>query len=268
MLLACTRLRAEQTLLEPVPGRSPVARSFMLGIGRTRQLDTYLSPMDYSGLQVSFMTQCERMTRLFDRHVSFQSTLFGAFSSTNNHAGTAKYLGGRLAYDAGWHYNYSPLSGLNLKGGALIGADIGFLYNNRNGNNPAQGRFSLDLSLSAGADYSCTIRKLPLRFGYQADLPVLGMMFTPEFGESYYEISQRGVGHNIICAYPGNSLSLRQLLTLDFRMRRLTLRLGYLCDIRQSNARGLKYHEISHSFMLGFVRHFSELRIKKQTTEH
>ena len=195
--------------------------------------------------------------------MSFQNSFFGAFTYTDNPANTANYLGGRLDYHVGWHYNYSPLRGLNLKGGALLGADVGFLYNSRNGNNPAQGRLSLDISLSAGVEYRMFIRRLPLRIAYQADLPMIGMMFSPEFGESYYEISQTGVGHDIICAHPGNAFSARQLVTLDFCLPRTTLRIGYLCDARQSNARHLKYSDVSHSFMLGFVRHFQLMKRSK-----
>ncbi|MBP3712645.1 MAG: DUF3316 domain-containing protein [Bacteroidaceae bacterium] len=255
-------LWAEDVTLEPVQNRRPTERSLLVGAGKTNQLDTYLSPMEYTGVQVSVLVQRERMTHLADHHISFQSTFHGAFTSTDNPAGTAKYLGGRLAYDAGWHYHYSPLQNLDLKGGALVGADAGFLYNDRNGNNPAQGRFSLDLSLSAGASYAFRIKKLPLRAAYQADLPMMGIMFCPEFGESYYEISQRGVGHDIIFAHPGNAMNLRQLLTLDFCLRRVTLRVGYLCDIRQQNARSLKNHDVSHSFMFGFVRYFQLMKRK------
>ena len=252
-----------QAELEAVPDRSPTARTFLIGIGKTNQLDTYLSPMEYKGMQISFLTRSERMTHLAQRHISFQSTFFGAFTSADNPAETATYTGGRLAYDAAWHYHYSPCRNLDLKGGALIGTDLGFLYNDRNGNNPAQGQFSIDLSLSAGASYSFKLRKLPMQVHYQADLPMLGIMFCPEFGESYYEISQNGVGHDILCAHPGNALSLRQMLMVDFCLKRITLRVGYLCDIRQRNAHSLKYHDISHSCMFGIVRHFRELRIKK-----
>lgn len=254
--------QAEQAL-EPVPERQPSARAFLLGFGKTHQLDTYLSPMEYSGTQISFLAQSERMTHLAQQHISFQSTFHGAFTSSDNPAETASYLGARLAYDAGWHYHYSPLKNLDLKGGALIGTDLGFLYNDRNGNNPAQAHFSLDLSLSAGAAYTFNLWRLPVRASYQVDLPMLGIMFSPEFGESYYEISQQGVGHDILCAHPGNALSLRQMLMVDFCLKRITLRAGYLCDIRQQNARSLKYHDISHSFMFGIVRYFGELRIKR-----
>lgn len=251
-----------QMELEAVPDRSPTARTFLIGLGKANQLDTYLSPMEYTGMQVSFMTQSERMTHLAQRHISFQSTFFGAYTSTDNPAGTASYVGARLAYDAAWHYNYSPFRNFNLRGGAMVGTDLGFLYNDRNGNNPAQGLFNIDLSLSAGADYSFSLWRLPMQTHYQADLPMIGLMFCPEFGESYYEISQNGVGHDILCAHPGNALSLRQMLTLDFCLKRITLRVGYLCDIRQRNARSLKYHDFSHSCMFGIVRHFQLMKRK------
>lgn len=255
---------AEQNTLEPVAQRSPTARTFLLGIGSANQLDTYLSPMEYRGMQVSFLTQSERMTHLAQRHISFQSTFLGAFTSTDNPAETASYTGGRLAYDAGWHYHYSPLANLDLKGGALIGTDLGFLYNDRNGNNPAQGHFSLDLSLSAGAAYQFRLWRLPVKASYQADLPMVGLMFCPEFGESYYEISQNGVGHDILCAHPGNALNFRQMLAVDFCLSRITLRVGYLNDVRQRDARSLKYHDISHSFMFGIVRYFQLMKVKNE----
>ena len=251
-----------QTELVAVPQREPAAKAFLIGLGKTNQLDTYLSPMEYSGTQVSFLSQSERMTHLAQHHISFQSTFLGAYTYADNPAGTASYYGGRLAYDAGWHYHYSPLQGLDLKGGALLGADLGFLYNDRNGNNPAQGYFSADLSLSAGAAYSFSLWKLPMQASYQADMPMIGLMFTPEFGESYYEISENGVGHDILCAHPGNALSLRQMLTWDFCLKRITLRVGYLCDIRQRDAHSLQYHDISHNFMFGIVRHFQLLQRK------
>ena len=263
LLLLLSVSALAQAEYEAVPDRSPTARALLIGIGRTNQFDTYLSPMEYMGTQVSFLTQSERMTRHAKRHISFQSTFFCAFTFTDNPAGTASGLGGRLAYDAAWHYHCSPFQNFDLKGGAMIGTDLGFLYNNRNGNNPAQGNFSVDLSLSAGASYAFNLRKLPMRVSYQADLPMVGLMFSPEFGESYYEISQNGVGHDIICAHPGNALCLRQLLTMDFCLKRVTLRVGYLCDIRQSNARSLQYHDVSHSFMFGIVRHFQLMKLRK-----
>lgn len=265
LAVGCQECAAQQASLPgdySVTGRQ-VSRAVMVGVGRSSQLDTYLSPMEYSGPQLSFLTQRERMTGMAGGHIAFQGTMQGAFSYTENPAGNANDLGGRLGYDAGWHYVWQPLGHLSLKAGALVGADVGFLYNTRNGNNPAQARASLDVSLSAGGSYEFHIRRLPLQACYQADLPVLGCMFSPRYGQSYYEIYQGYGDRNVRLTQPGNVLSLRQLLTLDFCFPRTTLRVGYLSDIRQSHVNGIRVHDISRSFMLGYVRHFQTLKRKR-----
>lgn len=253
----------QDSTLVYVPTGHQVERAILLGIGRSSQLDTYLSPMEYGGAQLSFLTTRQRMTGMASGRVSFQSMVQGAFSRTQNPAATADALAGRIAYDAGWHYVWRPVSGLSLKGGALVGADVGFLYNTRNGNNPAQARASADLSLSAGGSWTFRLRRLPMQVLYQADLPMLGCMFSPRYGQSYYEIYQGERDRNVRFTSPANALSLRQLLGLDFCFRRTTLRVGYLSDIRQSHLNGIKAHDISRSFMLGYVRHFQSLKRKR-----
>lgn len=228
----------------------------MLGAGSSNQLDTYLSPMEYKGGEFTFLTGRDRLTGLAHSRVSFQSILLGTFSSTENPAKTADDWGGRLSYTAGCHYNWHPANGLTLKAGALAAAHVGFLYNQRNGNNPAQGRGSLEIAASAAAAYAFHIRKLPLAIRYQADLPVIGCMFSPQFGQSYYELYQGNRDNNVCLSHPGNALSLRQQLMLDLVFPRTTLRLGYLGDIRQSHVNNIKTHDINHSFMIGYVRHF------------
>lgn len=231
----------------------------MAGAGSNRQLDTYLSPMQYSGYGITVLGGRERMTRMAKGHLSYFTQLQGAFSSTMNPAKTAKELGARVAYDAGWHYNWHPASGLILKAGGLLGADAGFLYNARNGNNPAQGRGSADLSISAGGSYTFKIKKLPLTARYQADMPMVGCMFSPQYGQSYYELWQGNRDHNVVFSHPGNALSFRHQLSLDFVFHTTTMRIGYLGDVRQSHVNGIKTHDISHSFVIGYVRYLRVL---------
>ena len=239
---------------------SPLQVFTLFGAGFSNQLDTYLSPMEYTGYQLSFLTGRERGTHWADGNVSFQSILQGAYSHTQNPARTATAWGGRLAYDAGWHYHWQLSDRLSLKAGGLVGADLGFLYIARNSNNPAQGRFSIDLSASAGGSYKFKINKLPMLIGYQADMPLMGGMFSPQFGQSYYDISQGSRDHNVCFSHPGNALCFRQLLTLDLEFNRASLRLGYMGDIRQSHVNGIRMHDINHSFMIGYVRYLKILK--------
>jgi hypothetical protein len=238
----------------------PLQVSTLFGVGYSNQLDTYLSPMEYSGFQLSFLVLREHMMRWADGNISFQSLVQGAFSRTKNPARTATAWGGRLAYDAGWHYHWQVTDRLSLKAGGLVGADLGFLYLSRNSNNPAQGRFGIDISASAGGSYRFMIRKLPVLVNYQADLPLMGCMFSPQFGQSYYDISQGSRDHNVCFSHPGNALCFRHLLTFDLEFRRASLRFGYMGDIRQSHVNSIRMHDINHSFMIGYVRYLKVLK--------
>lgn len=235
----------------------PTDEAWMVGIGRLRQQDTYLSPLRYKGPQLSFVRETFHPTLRSQRRIAFQSYLQGAFSYTENRPGTANQWVGHLGYRAGWLRQWTPLEGLRLMAGGLLGARAGIVYNDQGGNNPAQGRLAVDLSASAVADYQFRLGRKTLGVRYQAVLPLFGCMFSPQYGQSYYELSQGNRDHNVVFTQPGNAPCLWQLLSIDIPFRRYTLRTGYLSDIRQSHVNGIKSHDISRSFMLGFVKRFS-----------
>ena len=244
------------------------AHALMFGVGSSNQLDTYLSPMEYKGPQFTFLRETLRMTHWANERLSFQSLTQGAFSLTENPAQNANEYGGHIGYNAGWHYNWMPNRKFRLMMGGMLGADAGFLYNERNGNNPAQARLKADLALSLAGIYKFRMWRQTMAARYQADLPLLGCMFSPQFGQSYWEISQGNRDHNICFTTPGNALSFRQILTFDISLgRRYTLRTGYFSDIRQSHVNGIKVHDISRSFLVGFVRHFSLIQDKERKEE-
>ena len=226
-----------------------------------RQLDTYLSPLNYRGPQLQFMFETQRPTHW--RHISVQSLWHTDLSITDNQAGKTNLMGGNTAYDYAWHYNFLPaaLPHLRLLAGGQVGGSIGFLYHTRNSNNPANAHAQLRLSASVAATYDFRIRRQWLCARYQADAPLAGVLFSPNYGQSYYEIFSLGHHeHNIRFAYPGNAPSLRQQLTIDIPVLRRTIRVGYLCDIRQSHVNQLKHHNYAHAFMLGWVKKFERVR--------
>ena len=237
--------------------------SWAVGTGTSNLLDTYLSPLNYTGIHATLLRETLRMTRHCHHRLSFQTLVQATFASATNPSSTAHDYSGRLSYKAAWHYNWIPISNLRLMAGGMAGAHAGILYNDRNGNNPAQGRFSIDIALSAMAIYHLHIRHQRLSLRYQINMPIMGVMFSPQFGQSYYEIGQGSRDNNAVFTHPGNTPGIWHQLTIDVPIgKATTLRAGYLSDITQSHTNSIKTHDWSHTFMIGLVKHF--VKVKKQ----
>ena len=68
----------------------------------------------------------------------------------------------------------------------------------------------------------------------------MGIMFSPEYGQSYYEIfSLKHGGSNVLFTSFHNAPTFRQMLTLDFPIGKTIMRAGYLCDIQQAKVNNL-----------------------------
>ena len=229
----------------------------MIAVGAANVLDTYLSPEKYRGTELRYLSHSTRPTRW--HHISQTLLHQGSIVTASNRADNNDELGGQYTFQYHLRYNWQLTPELRLAAGAGLGADIGFLYNTRNGNNPAQARFALNLMPSLSARYDTRIRAWDIRIGYEATAPLLGIMFSPNYGQSYYEIFNEGNNdHNIVPTTIAATPSMAQLVTIDLRpwrkWRTTWLRLGYLGDYWQAEVNHLKYHHYSHLIILGYVK--------------
>ena len=245
--------------------QTPVARAHLFGLGGVRQLDTYLSPLEYRGPKFLYLNETERPLTFMGDRVQFQSSLQLDFSLSKPASDKAKYMGAGIGYAATFHYRFlgtppgtlptDRRSRFTLMAGPQLAANLGGLYNTRNGNNPAQAYLGAHLAASVVAGYTFRIRRMPLTLRDQLDVPLLGAMFTPAYGQSYYEIfSLEHSDHNIRTTHPFNAPSLTNRFTIDLPMLRATMRLTYLVDVRQSDVNSLRRHAYTHAFMIGWVR--------------
>lgn len=248
----------------------PTVHATLIGIGGVHLLDTYLSPLEYHGPQLQFMHETLRRTRMADGRISVQTLWHCDFAYVKSPAENGRTLGGDISFDAAWHYRLVDTGTENAKShfrlllGPQIGATAGALYNMRNGNNPVQALASVRLSASAAAIYGFRLWRQPFTARYQLDVPLLGAKFSPNYGQSYYEIFSLGhYDHNVCMTHPFNAFSSRHQVTIDVPLPLTTLRFGYLCDLRQSNVNELKYHSYSHAFMIGIVRYLTIHKVKK-----
>lgn len=240
-----------------------VMRATMYGAGRTRILDTYLSPVEYTGIEARITRETMRMTHLWDGNVSVQNFFQANLSYTENPAENSNEFAGLVNWNYGLHYQFRINRNLKLLAGGLGEVNGGFIYNLRNSNNLASAKAYLNVAASGMAIYHFKIGNYPLIARYQVNVPVAGVMFSPDHQESYYEIFTLKNHHNIVkFTSLHNQPSVRQMLTLDFPVRYVKLRIGYIWDVQQSKVNGLKTHMYSHLFMIGFVKNLYRIRDK------
>ena len=239
--------------------------ALMLGIGYTDILDTYLSPEKYRGTDLRFLSHTRREE---DSTCLVHQLLHeGCIATADNRSGNGGEIGG------GYTFAYSLLRKwqmpvgschLRLLAGGTAELSVGFLYNTRGSNNPAQARLALQLKPTVAADFDFRLfrrQQRPFTLHYEASAPLCGLMFSPNYGQSYYEIFSRGnYDHNCVPTTIASTPSLRQMLTLDFRALHTTWRIGYLGDWRQASVNNLKQHTYTHALVFGIVRRF---RIEK-----
>ena len=229
-----------------------VTTTKMLGVGYNVLQDTYLSPEDYSGLELRYQSHTVRQqdSCLWQRLIINE----GYISQCRPQSKTGSTIGGA------YHFQYGALRhivtlpvGISIHAGAQAEVLGGFFYNTRNGNNPAQMRASLDIGPMLKADY--TLGKF--QFMYEASCPLIGLAFSPNYGQSYYELFSEGhYDHNLVPTTIVCTPSFRNQLLVSVSLSRTHWRgtIGYLGDYNQMQVNGLKQHSYTSMFVIGLSR--------------
>lgn len=228
-----------------------------IGVGYNSMQDTYLSPEHYGGMELRYVSHTLRengKSPFSSRRDSSWTRLIineGMISNGKSRSENGNTLGISYHFQYGMLHRWNTIAGrLRIQAGPqgeLLG---GALYNTRNGNNPVQVRAQLNLGIAARADY----RIGRYRLDYEVSTPLLGLTFSPNYGQSYYEIFSEGnydrncVPTTFIC-----SPSLRQTLTFSIPVRKRRFTVGYLGEYRQQHVNNIKQHVYSHSLLLGLT---------------
>ena len=144
-----------------------VMRATLYGAGYTNILDTYLSPVEYTGPEIRILRESMRMTKLLDGNVSAQSLFQINLSLTDNKAETGSELAGLINWNYAWHYQFKLTESLKILAGPMIDLNGGFVYNTRNSNNPAQAKAYVNIAGSGMVIYRFHIGNYPLIARYQ-----------------------------------------------------------------------------------------------------
>lgn len=233
----------------------PVTGVYSLGLGHTSVKATYLTPLSYSGNQLSAYGSWSKALPFNPQHAVMQFDAELNFCNLLNPAKTARMIGltGEFSWDMSWrqtfpkNFQITAGGGLDVKGGAY--------YLLRNSNNPVQAIANVSLMVTASASKYFNIGKLPVLIADRIKLPSLGAFFCPGYGETYYEIylgNYKGLAH---CGWWGNNFQINNLLSVTLDFGRTAMMIGYSLDVFTQWANNLNTKTISNSFVIGVIPH-------------
>ena len=239
-------------------------RSNMLGYGISSAYDSYLSPLKYKGYNFGVLFEQMKNTGLMNGNISTQHFLNANYSKSENKSGTASYHNGFLKYNYGLFHRFNPVEKLQIFAGMQAGGLLGFVYSTRNGNNPATGKAHIDLSLSTIANYSLKLRSQPVNLRYQFSLPFIGAMYSPSYGQSYYEIGL-GVTDNLIhLSSLHNYISVYNMLSAEIPFKKFTLRISYINSLYETRINDLDTQVINNTYYIGLSHNFFVIHGKQK----
>lgn len=231
----------------------------IIGVGQSRILDTYINQEKYSGTGFTYLYIKEhaRLNRRWNSILEHEADL----STTKDRSRDNQMIEGNYFLYWGLYRHWQFFGDrLLIQAGGLANANLGFLYDTTSSNNPAQGRFSMNLMPAAVATYHFPLFGKQFTLRYELNVPLVGVMFSPNYGQSYYEIFNRGnYDHNIVPTTFVSAPSFRQVATIEWRTsEKWSLRVGYLGNYQQAHVNNLKQHVYAHRVMIGIVHHFTK----------
>lgn len=232
--------------------------TLFLGVGSSHVLDTYITQEKFSGTGLTLLNirEREKPERRWNNIIEHEIDL----SSVEDRSGDAQAIEGDYHLYWGRYRQWQLFDHrLQLQAGGLANANLGFIYDMTSSNNPAQARLSLNLMPSGIATWRFPLFRQPFTLRYELNLPLLGVMFSPNYGQSYYEIFNRGnYDHNIVPTTFVNTPNFRQVLTLSWQANdKWSLHLGYLGNYQQAEVNNLKQHVYAHQLLIGITRRFA-----------
>lgn len=261
------------TTLQAQASEPFVNHTWSIGAGNMTLHDSYLSPATYSGLNLTLNVAESAFYKNCNEKISWDTRLQLSFGDTYNPAKTASinYFGGIVGY--GSHYHFQPLRGLTIMTGGFVNVEGALKYNSRNVNNMGSGDLNATLYASAIMRYKVRTDFLHMNIQYELMTPVLGCMFIPEMGHSYYEIYEN-LPDNLdkITHFSSfhNKQGIQGKFTLDFLLNDITLKAGFSHNNQTWQGNELNFKQSQFNILVGATYNITRLggkNAEKSVTE-
>ena len=206
------------------------------------------------GWEARFSRETLHQTKLKQGKIWQQTYFQGNFGYTDNRVENNKTATALANWNYGWYYRQPLNRKFDVWVGAVADLNGGFTYNMRNGNNPVSLRAHVSIDASIIALWNLELNHRPLLLRYQANLPLIGLMFMPHYGQSYYELFNKGSYNSNIVVTSIAIPQFRHQFSVEYPIGKNTnIRIGYFGDYRQSKPNNLKQHTYTNSILIGFT---------------
>lgn len=229
----------------------------MYGVGVVNMLDPYLSPLNYSGLGVSYRTESARFFSPNNLKLSMQSQLNYSVNLLSNPTGSSVMLFAGINYGWGANYHFKVSKQFLILAGGLWDFDFALKEVPRNQNNPFNMDLATNLNLTGQFIYDWPLRKRTLKLKAVYQTPFLGCMYVPYAGASYYEMFELGdMSNTFHLSSVHNRQGLKQFYTVDVPFRNVTWKFGLKMQSLKYKANGLTFSQNETSLVVGTTFYF------------
>lgn len=231
----------------------PVTGTYAIEIGKTSALLTYLSPLKYTGTTYNASGYWTKAMPFNPRHAIMAFKADISFSSLLNPAHSASMLGiyGDFAWGMAWRTKIPGDIQLTTGGDVQIAGGAYYLI--RNSNNPVEAIGNASIDLSASISRIFYMGRLPVLISDRISIPSLSMFFSPQYGETYYEIYLGNRSGLVHAGWWGNNFRIDNLLSATLDFGRTAMTIGYRFKAYTQWACNLNTKIFSHSFFIGVV---------------
>ena len=224
---------------------------FTVEAGYASVHDSYLTPITYGGWDLAMGYEAMRSVKA-DKWL-WQLQVGADYNYVENKSGNndIHLVLGDITFDMQRQWRDVLAHRVNLSVGPMTQLRAGIAYNQANSNNPVSIRAHWNVGATAMASMDTRLWRLPITLRYQAQLPMLGVFFAPEYDESYYEIylgNHKNLAH---LGWWGNRFDMTNYVGADLHLGGTTLRIGYRARLEHWNANNLTVHDVTHSLVLG-----------------
>ncbi|WP_243348937.1 DUF3316 domain-containing protein [Parabacteroides sp. FAFU027] len=237
-------------------------RTLLFGLGQSSVIETYLSPYKYTGINYRLDFSLDKDSK--DGLVTWQHDINLDYAHASNYSDRGLYHTAFLDYTFSYLRKVVSTDKFHAKIGLAPDFLLGVVYNNRNDNNPAEAKVNLNLDFAGRLDYRFRWKQTPILLSYDLRMPVLGAGFSPDYGQSYYEIFELGNRSNIVHLLSlHNQWTFNNKLTMELPVGKYSLKFGYLFNLYQTRISNIETSVMNHNLLIGISGDILHLSRKK-----